>query len=100
MVDISLGKEKVFFYLIGDQQHPDLFCVVSLGISNWVDIPFIQAFAAAAAAAKSLQSCPTLCDPIDGSPPGSSVPGSFQAKVLEWFANAFSEPLDLFNFRV
>ena len=34
MVDISLGKEKVFFYLIGDQQHPDLFCVVSLGISN------------------------------------------------------------------
>ena len=97
MVDISLGKEKVFFYLIGDQQHPDLFCVVSLGISNWVDISFIQAFAATA---KLLQSCPTLCDPIDGSPPGSSVPGSFQARELEWFANAFSEPLDLFNFRV
>ena len=42
--------------------------------------------AAAAAAAKSLQSCPTLCDPIDGSPPGSSVPGILQAKVLEWGA--------------
>ena len=44
----------------------------------------------AAAAAKSLQSCPTLCDPIDGSPPGSSVHGIFQARVLEWGAIAFS----------
>ena len=40
----------------------------------------------AAAAAKSLQSCPTLCDPIEGSPPGSPVPGIFQARVLEWGA--------------
>ena len=39
---------------------------------------------AAAAAAKSLQSCPTLCDPIDGSPPGSSVHGILQARTLEW----------------
>ena len=46
--------------------------------------------AAAAAAAKSLQSCPTLCDPIDGSPPGFSVHGIFQARVLEWGAIAFS----------
>ena len=45
---------------------------------------------AAAAAAKSLQSCPTLCDPIDGSLPGSSIPGIFQAIVLEWVAIAFS----------
>ena len=44
--------------------------------------------AAVAAAAKSLQSCPTLCDPIDGSPPGSSIHGIFQAKVLEWAAIA------------
>ena len=44
---------------------------------------------AAAAAAKSLQSCPTLCDPRDGSPPGSSVHGIFQARVLEWGATAF-----------
>ena len=43
-----------------------------------------------AAAAKSLQSCPTLCDPIDGSPPGSAVPGILQAKVLEWVAITFS----------
>ena len=45
---------------------------------------------AAAAAAKSLQSCPTLCDPIDGSPPGPPVPGILQARTLEWVAIAFS----------
>ena len=45
---------------------------------------------AAAAAAKSLQSCPTLCDPIDGSPPGSSIPGILQARILEWVAISFS----------
>ena len=45
---------------------------------------------AAATAAKSLQSCPTLCDPIDGSPPGSSVPGILQARILEWVAISFS----------
>ena len=45
---------------------------------------------AAAAAAKSLQSCLTLCDPIDGSPPGPSVPGILQARTLEWVAIAFS----------
>ena len=44
----------------------------------------------AAAAAKSLQSCPTLCDPIDGSPPGSPVPGILQATTLEWVAISFS----------
>ena len=44
---------------------------------------------AAAAAAKSLQSCPTLCDPIDGSPPGSPVPGILQARTLEWIAISF-----------
>ena len=42
------------------------------------------------AAAKSLQSCPTLCDPTDGSPPGPAVPGILQARVLEWGAIAFS----------
>ena len=46
--------------------------------------------AAAAAAAKSLQSCPTLCDPIDGRPPGSTVPGILQARTLEWVAISFS----------
>ena len=45
---------------------------------------------AAAATAKSLQSCPTLCDPIDGSPPGSPVPGILQARTLDWVAISFS----------
>ena len=48
------------------------------------------AAAAAAKSAKSLQSCPTLCDAIDGSPPGSSVPGILQARTLEWVAVSFS----------
>ena len=43
-----------------------------------------------AAAAKSLQSCPTLCDPIDGSPAGSPIPGILQARTLEWVAISFS----------
>ena len=53
-------------------------------------IPYVVA---AAAAAKSLQSCPTLCDPIDGSPPGSPVPGIIQARTLEWVAISFSNAL-------
>ena len=53
-------------------------------VSCWVG------YLAAAAAAKSLQSCPTLWDPIDGSPPGSPVPGMLQARTLEWVAISFS----------
>ena len=51
---------------------------------------FPSIYSAAAAAAKSLQSCLTLCDPIDGSPPGSPVPGILQARTLEWVAISFS----------
>ena len=54
------------------------------------DFPLALSMAAAAAAAKSLQSCPTLCDPIDGSPPGSPVSGILQARTLEWVAISFS----------
>ena len=50
--------------------------------------PYIHT-ATAAATAKSLQSCPTLCDPIDGSPPGSLVPGILQARTLEWVAISY-----------
>ena len=53
-----------------------------------------------AAAAKSLQSCPTLYNPIDGSPPGSSVHGIFQARVLEWVAIAFSRFLVYYLSRI
>ena len=52
--------------------------------------PYIYMYPAAAAAAKSLQSCLTLCDPRDGSPPGSPVPGILQARTLEWVAISFS----------
>ena len=50
----------------------------------------VRKCSAAAAAAKSLQSCPTLCNPIDGSPPGSLIPGILQARTLEWVAISFS----------
>ena len=55
-----------------------------------IKLLFFLFTAAAAAAAKSLQSCLTLCNPIDGSPPGSPVPGILQARTLEWVAIAFS----------
>ena len=57
----------------------------SVGILN-----FLEEISAAAAAAKSLQSCPILCDPIDSSPPGSAIPGILQARILEWVAISFS----------
>ena len=61
-----------------------VFPAVMYGCENWT----IKK--AAAAAAKSLQSCLTLCDPIDGSPPGSPIPGNLQARTLEWVAISFS----------
>ena len=54
---------------------------------NWLDL--LAVLTEIAAAAKSLQSCPTLCNPIDGSPPGSSFPGILQARTLEWVAISF-----------
>ena len=59
---------------------------------SFIDICFGYSwpFYSSAAAAKSLQSCLTLCDPIDGSPPGSPVPGILQARTLEWVAISFS----------
>ena len=61
------------------------FPIVKYGCESWT----IKK-AAAAAAARSLQSCPTLCDTIDGSPPGFPVPGILQARTLEWVAISFS----------
>ena len=54
-------------------------------------------YALNAAAAKSLQLCPTLCDPIDSSPPGSAVPGILQARTLEWVAISFSSNIYIFQ---
>jgi len=60
-------------------------------LSNWTDWGAkLQCLDTSAAAAKSLQSCPILCDPIDSSPPGFPVPGILQARTLEWVAISFS----------
>ena len=70
-----------------------VICRQSFTTSFPICIPFISfssLIAVAAAAAKSLQSCPTLCDPIDGSSPGSPIPGILQARTLEWVAISFS----------
>ena len=64
-----------------------VFPVVTYGCESWTMKK--ASAAAAAAAAKSLQLCPTLCDPIDGSPPGSTVPGILQARTMEWVAISF-----------
>ena len=59
-------------------------------ISSWFLGKLSAAAAAAAAAAELLQSCPILCNPIDGSQPGSPIPGILQSRTLEWVAIAFS----------
>ena len=61
---------------------------ISQGLLSFVESESISC--SAAAAAESLQSCPTLCDPVDGSPPGSPVPGILQARTLERVAISFS----------
>ena len=58
--------------------------------SNYINIIRIMLHDRNAAATKSLQLCPALCDPIEGSPPGSPVPGILQARTLEWVAISFS----------
>ena len=84
---ISFGGCVVFYFLSIHHewtlsQFGDVTSTAAMNI-------FVQVLVAAAAA-KSLQSCLTLCDPIDGSPPGSPVPGTLQARTLEWVAISFS----------
>ena len=74
-----LANISLFFVSLSLFQFSPTFC--------W---PSCWTYYAAATAAKSLQSCPTLCDPIDGSPPGSPVPGILQARMREWVAISFS----------
>ena len=64
-----------------------VFICVTFVTSHWKNL---RSSSTATATAKSLQSCPTLCDPIDGSPPGFPVPGILQARTLEWVAISFS----------
>ena len=79
-------------HLCGDPRMKEQITKEGLGMQEWKNQTLIILPSLAAAAAKSLQSCPTLCDPIDSSPPGSPVPGILQARVLEWGAIAFSIP--------
>ena len=78
-------------------KHPTLFCPLSPPSANYTILWYLLNFQihcnlvyASAAAAKSLQSCPTLCDPMDCSLPGFSIPGILQARTLEWVAISFS----------
>ena len=70
-----------------DQNH---YSSVSKEMLFYSEVIFPKPIMLHAAAAKSLQLCPTPCDPIDGSPPGSPVPGILQARTLEWVAISFS----------
>ena len=83
------------FYIV-QLPHPYMTSGKTIVLTRWTFVGKVTSLLyytdkpAAAAAAKSLQSCPTLCDPIDGSPPGSAVPGILQARTLEWVAISFS----------
>ena len=79
IINLSILKSR-------DISLPTKFCLIKAMVFPVV----MYGYAVAAAAAKSLQSCPTMCDPIDGSPPGSPIPGILQARTLEWVAISFS----------
>ena len=87
---IQQGPLKLLFSFLGpkDSFIPDPEIIKKMGKRA----PYLSGYFLlnAAAAAASLQSCPTLCDPIDGSPRGSPVPGILQARTLEWVAMSFS----------
>ena len=74
-----------FYYWAKNSKHMHILLIICLATRRSSVLHI-----AAAAAAKSLQLCPTLCDPIDGSPPGSPVPRILQSRTLEWVAISFS----------
>ena len=79
----GVGRLSLFLRILQTQES-------NQGLLHCRQILYQLSYAAAAAAAKSLQSCLTLCDPIDGSPPGSPVPGILQARTVEWVAISLS----------
>ena len=96
---LSLVKELRFCMTCGMQKYKTKLHHVTTSIKKKKNMnkehkvifkEMFSMYAAAATAAKSLQSCPTLCDPIDGGPPGSPIPGILQARTLVWVAISFS----------
>ena len=78
VIEKNITEKKIFLKKIITSHFAETFWLIDSSRSCTKDI--------AAAAVKSLQSCPTLCDPIDGSPPGSPVPKILQARTVEWVA--------------
>ena len=90
-----MGSHFLLQGIFPTQGSSQVSCISCIGSSFFTTVPpgfpYIHTYSlAAAAAAKSLQSCLTLCDPIDSSPPGSPAPGILQARTLEWVAISFS----------
>ena len=85
---LLLGR-KVLTNLDSVLKSRDITLPIKVHLVKAMSFPVVI-YGCAAAAAKSLQLCPTLCNPIDSSPPGSSVPGILQARTLEWIAISFS----------
>ena len=90
----SILQRSAFFTV--QLSHPYMTTGETIALTSWTFVGKVMCLlfnmlsaAAAAAAAKSLQLCLTLCDPIDGSPPGSPIPGILQARTLEWVAISF-----------
>ena len=85
-----MASEAQTLSLIVSHWYPWRFSIPPVPILSTQILPHPLMSLVPAAAAKSLQSCPTLCDPIDSSPPGSPIPGILQARTLEWVAISFS----------
>ena len=81
-------------FFIVQLSHPYMTPGKNIALTRWTFVGKVMSLLfnmlSAAATAKSLQSCPTLCDPIDSSPPGFPIPGILQARTLEWVASSFS----------
>ena len=88
---LTLFKKRKSLVLWSDNFSTDIYIYVCVCVCVCVCVYIKFQHCTAATAAKSLQSCVTLCDPIDCSPPDSSVPGILQARTLEWVAISFSE---------
>ena len=86
--EVSCFTQETFIVII--IPYKDLCALTHLHQLNFISYCSPPTHCTAAAAAKSLQSCSTLCDPRDGSPPGSPVPGILQGRTLEWVAISFS----------